>query len=82
MSPSFARSVRTLEAKKDHSAPEELFQDLLDEHFSEEEAKRQLETAINWGRYAELFEYDAGRQRLYLTQAEPAAESAAEPARP
>jgi NitT/TauT family transport system ATP-binding protein len=68
--------VRTLEAKKDHSAPEELFHDLLDEHFSEEESKRQLDTAINWGRYAELFEYDAGRQRLYLTQAEPAAETA------
>ena len=68
--------IRTLEAKKDHSAPEELFHDLLDEHFSEEEAKRQLETAINWGRYAELFEYDAARHRLYLTHAEPASETA------
>jgi NitT/TauT family transport system ATP-binding protein len=67
--------TRTLETKKDHSAPEELFHDLLDEHFSEEEAKRQLETAISWGRYAELFEYDAHRQRLYLHQAEPAAET-------
>jgi NitT/TauT family transport system ATP-binding protein len=62
--------TRTLETKKDHSAPEELFHDLLDEHFSEEEAKRQLETAISWGRYAELFEYDADRHRLYLHQAE------------
>jgi NitT/TauT family transport system ATP-binding protein len=68
--------TRTLETKKDHSAPEALFHDLLDEHFDEEEAKRQLETALNWGRYAELFEYDAGRQRLYLPQAESAAESA------
>ena len=58
--------VRTLETKRNHSAPEELFHDLLDEHFSEEEAKRQLETAINWGRYAELFDYDAARRRLYL----------------
>ena len=70
--------TRTLETKKDHSAPEELFHDLLDEHFSEEEAKRQLDTAISWGRYAELFEYDADRHRLYLHQAEaaPNAESA------
>jgi NitT/TauT family transport system ATP-binding protein len=68
--------TRTLETKRDHSAPEELFHDLLDEHFSDEEAKRQLETAISWGRYAELFEYDASRQRLYLHQAEPAAETA------
>jgi NitT/TauT family transport system ATP-binding protein len=62
--------TKTLEAKRDHSAPEELFHDLLDEHFSEEESKRQLETAISWGRYAELFEYDADRHRLYLHQAE------------
>ncbi len=66
----------TLEAKKDHSAPEELFHNMLDEHFSEEEAKRQLETAIAWGRYAELFEYDAARHRLYLHQHESTAESA------
>jgi len=69
--------TRTLETKKDHSAPEELFHDLLDEHFSEEEAKRQLETAINWGRYAELFEYDADHHRLYLHQVEAAAEAEA-----
>jgi NitT/TauT family transport system ATP-binding protein len=69
--------TRTLETKKDHSAPEELFHDLLDEHFSEEEAKRQLDTAISWGRYAELLEYDADRHRLYLHQSEPAAEAEA-----
>jgi NitT/TauT family transport system ATP-binding protein len=62
--------TRTLETKRDHSAPEELFHDLLDEHFSEDESKRQLETAISWGRYAELFEYDADRHRLYLHQAD------------
>jgi NitT/TauT family transport system ATP-binding protein len=67
--------TRTLEAKKDHSAPEELFHDLLDEHFSEEESKRQLETAISWGRYAELFEYDSDRHRLYLHQTEAVSET-------
>jgi NitT/TauT family transport system ATP-binding protein len=67
--------TKTLEAKRDHSAPEELFHDLLDEHFSEEEAKRQLETAISWGRYAELFEYDAHRHRLYIPQPEAVAET-------
>jgi NitT/TauT family transport system ATP-binding protein len=25
---------------------------------------RQLETAINWGRYAELFDFDASRRRF------------------
>jgi NitT/TauT family transport system ATP-binding protein len=69
--------TRTLEAKKDHSAPEELFHDLLDEHFTEEEAKRQLETAIVWGRYAELLDYDASHRRLLLHQHEGAAEASA-----
>jgi len=41
---------------------------LLEEHFSEEESRRQLETAIQWGRYAEIFEYDAGSGKLTLTE--------------
>ena len=32
---------------------------MLDEHFSEDEAERQLDTALNWGRYAEIFDYDS-----------------------
>jgi NitT/TauT family transport system ATP-binding protein len=62
-----------LKAKADHTLPDEFFLDVLDEHFSEDEAQRQLETAINWGRYAELFDYDSARQCLILT--EPNAES-------
>ena len=56
--------VRAVEAKTDRSVPEEFFHDMLDEQFSEEETIRQLETAINWGRYAELFDFDASRRRF------------------
>ena len=56
--------VRAIEAKSDRSVPEEFFHDVLDEQFSEEETLRQLETAINWGRYAELFDFDASRRRF------------------
>lgn len=56
--------VRAIQAKSDRSVPEEFFHDVLDEQFSEEETQRQLETAINWGRYAELFDYDSNRQRF------------------
>jgi NitT/TauT family transport system ATP-binding protein len=56
--------VRAIEAKSDRSVPEDFFHDMLDEQFSEEETLRQLETAINWGRYAELFDYDASRRRF------------------
>jgi len=56
--------TRALATKSNHSVPEEFFHDLLDEQFSEEETVRQLETAVNWGRYAELFDYDASRRRF------------------
>ncbi len=57
--------IRAIEAKSDHTVSEEFFHDMLDEQFSEEETLRQLETAINWGRYAELFDYDSSRRRFY-----------------
>ncbi len=61
---------RALETKSDHTVPEEFFLDLLDEQFSEEEALRQMETAIAWGRYAEIFDFDAGRRRFVLPDAQ------------
>jgi NitT/TauT family transport system ATP-binding protein len=60
--------VRAIEAKSDRSVPEEFFHDMLDEQFSEEETILQLETAINWGRYAELFNFDASRRRFILPE--------------
>src|SRR5579863_7499123 len=55
---------RALEMKGDHTLPEDFFLDMLDEQFSEEESQHQMETAIAWGRYAELFDFDAGRRRF------------------
>jgi NitT/TauT family transport system ATP-binding protein len=40
---------------------------MLDEHFTEAEVQRQLDTAVNWGRYAEIFDYDSEAGRLVLT---------------
>ena len=64
--------MRSLEAKADHSLPDTFFEDLLDEHFSEEEAKAQLDTAIGWGRYAELFDHDSTARRFFLPEETPA----------
>ncbi len=50
--------------------PEDFFLDMLDEQFSDEECRNQLETAINWGRYAELFDWDDGRRRFVLHEHE------------
>ena len=60
---------RALDAKSDHTVPEDFFLDMLDEQFSEEESLRQLETAVNWGRYAELFDFDSARRRFVLPDA-------------
>jgi NitT/TauT family transport system ATP-binding protein len=48
--------------------PLEFFRDILEEQFSEEEVQRQIETALNWGRYGDIFAYDPERQRLLLNQ--------------
>ncbi|HLW83818.1 MAG TPA: nitrate/sulfonate/bicarbonate ABC transporter ATP-binding protein [Candidatus Sulfotelmatobacter sp.] len=59
-----------LKRKSDHAMADEFFHDILDEHFAEDEVQRQFETATNWGRYAEIFDYD--REHGRLTQTEPA----------
>ncbi len=66
---------RALETKSDHTVPEDFFLDMLDEQFSEDECLRQLETAVTWGRYAELFDFDSSRRRFVQleTQEEEAA---------
>jgi NitT/TauT family transport system ATP-binding protein len=60
---------RALESKSDHTVPEDFFLDMLDEQFSEDECLRQMETAVAWGRYAELFDFDASRRRFVLPDA-------------
>jgi NitT/TauT family transport system ATP-binding protein len=67
--PLLRQMEQSLKAKSDRTLPDEFFRDLLDEHFSEDEARRQLETAIQWGRYAEIFDYDAATGKLTLTEA-------------
>jgi NitT/TauT family transport system ATP-binding protein len=67
--PLLRQMEQSLKAKSDRTLPDEFFRDLLDEHFSEDEARRQLETAIQWGRYAEIFDYDAATGKLTRTEA-------------
>ncbi|KPI06211.1 Taurine-transporting ATPase [Actinobacteria bacterium OK074] len=44
------------------------FRDLLAHHFTSEQVTAQLETATDWGRYAELYSYDAEPQEYRLDQ--------------
>ena len=61
--------VNALRVKSDGAMPDDFFSDILDEHFGPDEARHQLDTAIHWGRYAELFDYDANSGRLHLPEA-------------
>ena len=65
----FRQIRRALEAKSDHTVPEDFFLDMLDEQFSEEECRHQMETAVAWGRYAELFDFDSARRRFVMPDA-------------
>lgn len=57
---------QTLQEKANQKMRADFFIDILDEQYPSEEAIRQFETVVDWGRYAELFEYDAGAKQLYL----------------
>jgi NitT/TauT family transport system ATP-binding protein len=67
--PLLRQMEQALKAKSNRTLNDEFFRDLLDEHFGEDESRRQLETAIQWGRYAEIFDYDAATGKLTLTEA-------------
>ena len=60
---------RLLEAKTNQRVPEELVLDILETHFSPEEAQQQLKTAIEWGRYAEIYGYNEPSGQIFLEQA-------------
>jgi NitT/TauT family transport system ATP-binding protein len=76
--PLIRQIARSLETKADHSLPEEFFHDLLAGHFTDEEIERQLDTAVNWGRYAELFDRDAAAGRFFIPEETPGPEGTPE----
>jgi NitT/TauT family transport system ATP-binding protein len=67
----FASTVtEAIRQKKDGRIGKGFLLDILDEHFSESEAERQFQTLVDWGRYAQLFEYDSDEERLYQVDEE------------
>jgi NitT/TauT family transport system ATP-binding protein len=66
---------RELQKAPDHRFREDDLLEALERNFSPEEARWQLDTAIDWGRYAELFAYDDGDE--FVLEEEPAAPAGA-----
>lgn len=55
-----------INAAPDHRINWDVFQAALSLEFPPDEAERQMETAVNWGRYAELFYFDDDEDVLFL----------------
>jgi NitT/TauT family transport system ATP-binding protein len=64
--PLAAHIRRVLDERPGHRAPAARFLRELEDHLSEAEAQRVLETVIDWGRYAEIFAYDIDTEVLSL----------------
>jgi len=65
----FTSIVSTLRQKENKTMRAEFFRDLWDEHFPEAEARKQFDIVVDWGRYAELFEFDASDDSILLPEA-------------
>lgn len=64
--PLMRQVVEKLRGSKNHRVGKEFLTELLEEHFSRSEAGRQFATALDWGRYSELFCYDPDAEELFL----------------
>ena len=67
--PLAARIRAALLENETGTLPEEPFIELLEEGMKEQRAHRTLGTAVHWGRYGELYEYDFHHKRLKLPDA-------------
>ena len=64
--PLAAHIRRVLDDREEHQAPRLRFMSELEDHLNTAEANRTLRTVTDWGRYAELFEYDAKTLRFSI----------------
>jgi NitT/TauT family transport system ATP-binding protein len=53
-----------LAASDEGQVPREEVRDAIEGDYSRKRSERQIDTAIDWGRYAELFDYDADAQHF------------------
>jgi NitT/TauT family transport system ATP-binding protein len=60
--------VKALENSDDGTLRDDFFRDLLRRGYTADYTERQLDIAIDWGRYGELFDYDADTGELVLSE--------------
>lgn len=62
--------LRVLKSKANKRISKEFFLDILERKLSPEEAEKELDILIDWGRYAELFSFDDETDELFLEEEE------------
>jgi len=60
--------VKALENSEDGTLRDDFFRDLLRRGYTPDHTEKQLDIAIDWGRYGELFDYDADTGELVLSE--------------
>ncbi len=60
--------VKALENSDNGTLRDDFFRDLLRRGYSTEDTEKQLNIAIDWGRYGELFDYDVGPGEIILSE--------------
>lgn len=58
--------VKVLNTKKNKKMKEEFFKELFSQHLGEHSIEKKMSAIIDWGRYAELFNYDHDTEELYI----------------
>ena len=64
--PLLADIRKSLERADGGRAAKRDFLSLLEKHFSPTEAERQLQTALEWARYGEVFDFDPDAEEFFL----------------
>ena len=63
------RIIYELEKEDDHRIGRERILKFLEYSFAPDESERQLETVVDWARYAELFDYSPDAAEFFLPEA-------------
>jgi NitT/TauT family transport system ATP-binding protein len=61
--------LNMLEKSDTHTLEWDVIQSALELEFPPEDAEKQVEIAVNWGRYSELMSYDDGKGTISLEEA-------------
>lgn len=58
--------IKVLNSKKNKTMKEEFFQELFSQYLGEHSIENKMSVIVDWGRYAELFNYDHDSEELYI----------------